>query len=215
MMNYKFFFAFLTLFVTYVMDNEAVAQKLKIALVSVGEVNPDHSSIAEEAIMGFYQAKVKTPFVPLMIEESMLSTSEKENQPQSLLVLNALAVNRQLTQLKSNKFDLVLGLTDSALTIGEKLISESLLIRGLAGDTLEVATISTYKLKKESEDAEDFAVNLTKVVRHEIGHVLGLPHCSESEHCLMLHGYQFDNTIPDFCPLCLDKLDQRYLKKDR
>lgn len=212
-MAYKFFFIFLILFVAYTVFSEASAQRLKIAFVNIGEVQADHISIAEEAILDFYHAKVKAHFTSLEIKEEMLSRSWKEDKPQSLMVLNAQAVNLQLADVQSSKYDLVLGITDSALTIGEELISEKMLIRGLAGDTLDVATISTYKLKNESEDAEDFAANLTKVVRHEIGHVLGLPHCSESEQCLMVFGYQFENMIPEFCSFCLDKLDQDYLKK--
>lgn len=134
------------LFTAYGICNETQAQKLKIAIVSVGEVNPDHLTIAEEAVLDFYQAKVKFPFV-LTIDDKLLSKPRNEEQEQTLQVLNVQASNERLANFKTNKFDFIIGITDSALTIGEKLISDKMLIRGLAAETIGTATISTYKLK--------------------------------------------------------------------
>lgn len=191
---------------------EIEAQKLSIAIIQVGEVDDKHMKISKDGILDLYKAKVKSPF-KITVEEGMLSKTWDKQKPQTIEVINAKAVNEKLTEIKDKHFDLIIAITDSALTIGEKLISEKMLIRGFASEESEVATISTYKLKQESRDAEDFNMNLKKVVRHEIGHVLGLSHCAVSEHCLMLNGFEFENTIPEFCPACLEKIDKKFLKK--
>jgi archaemetzincin len=86
------------------------------------------------------------------------------------------------------------------------------LIQGIAESDLKTATISTYKLKKEAKDAQTFAADLAKVARHEMGHILGLPHCN-SKHCLMLGAYQFKHASGNFCQACLEKIDKKYMKK--
>lgn len=45
--------------------------------------------------------------------------------------------------------------------------------------------ISTYRLQKVSHSRPQLQERLLKVVLHELGHNLGLPHCSNSEECLL------------------------------
>jgi predicted Zn-dependent protease len=191
---------------------QAVAQKLQIGLVSVGEVNQKHIKTSEEAITDFYRAKVKTLSQKIAYDTGMLANETWGDQEIEMNQINAKTVNQKLALLKSDEFDVVIGLTDSALTIGKRYTGQ-MIIRGLAEPKEQVATISTYKLKRESADEKEFTENLTKVVRHEIGHLLGLGHCADSKRCLMLNGFNFEKTIPDFCPACLEKIDKKYLKK--
>ncbi len=185
------------------------AGRIKIAIVTIGKVQPTHLQMAEESIVSFYQAKVQFP-LSLSIEDRMKTTQWKKET--TLMVLNVKEINEALVTLESGQYDMVIGITDSAMTIGEKSWGEALLIRGFAHPELPVATISTYRLKRESENQDEFKENLTKVTRHEIGHALGLKHCAESDSCLMLNGTQWQQTIPDLCSFCRDKIDSDYLK---
>ncbi|MDF9797723.1 putative Zn-dependent protease [Catalinimonas alkaloidigena] len=128
-----------------------------------------------------------------------------------MMVINAHASNAELSALDEAKYDLIIGITDSALTIG-KQYRPAMTIRGLADPDARVLSLSTYKLRQESVNSDEFTINLSKVVKHEIGHVLGLRHCEESENCLMRNGFHFAYTTIDFCPACEEKIDIRYLK---
>lgn len=62
--------------------------------------------------------------------------------------------------------------------------------------------ISTYRLTKQNKQAQ-----LLKVVLHEIGHTLNLPHCPEKS-CLMrdAEGGNPLNEEKDYCSKCKEKL---------
>jgi len=187
------------------------AQKLTIGFVSVGEVHEEHFRIAEDAILVFYRAKVKLSSHNIAYDTGMVANKTWGDKEMEMMQLDAKAVNAKLSELKNKKYDMIIGLTDSALTIGRRYTG-NMIIRGLADRDKHVATVSTYKLKQESANEQEFRKNLTKVVRHEIAHVLGLKHCEDSKQCLMLNGFKFEDTIPEFCPACLEKVDKGYLK---
>lgn len=56
-------------------------------------------------------------------------------------------------------------------------------IFGLGYRRGNAAVISVFRLKSGSYDA--FKERFIKVVLHELGHNMGLPHCNASEYCLM------------------------------
>lgn len=64
------------------------------------------------------------------------------------------------------------------------------------------AIISTYMLRMNA--GEDlFTSRLEKTIKHELGHVFGLPHCSNP--CVMRFAnslFELDMKSKDFCPSC-------------
>ena len=151
-----------------------------------------------------------TDYYSIESNPGLISKAYKKDQKYNFTVINALTVNNHLNEFNKDNNEFVIGITDSALTIGEKFLSPNYLIRGLANDSLKIATISTYKIKNESESKIDFVSNLAKVVKHEFGHLLGMPHCS-SESCLMVNGYRFDMMTENYCKDCINKIDTRLL----
>ena len=71
--------------------------------------------------------------------------------------------------------------------------------------------VSTYRLKKGVSKTK-FLERLKKVCIHEIGHNLGLPHCTFSPTCLMNDANgtiaQVDKEQMEFCTSCKNKLKQ-------
>ena len=77
-------------------------------------------------------------------------------------------------------------------------------IFGLANPMLRVALVSTYRLL-----GERFEERLAKEVVHEMGHLFGLSHCSESS-CVMYFSNTIDDTDNkgrDLCANCRSKYE--------
>jgi len=77
---------------------------------------------------------------------------------------------------------------------------------GLALPHLAVATVYTPRLRLAP--ANLFGIRLMKEVMHELGHVLGLEHCS-NRFCVMSFSnslYEVDVKKPAFCRKCFQKL---------
>ena len=77
-------------------------------------------------------------------------------------------------------------------------------IFGLANPLRQIALVSTYRLS-----GPELGARLAKEVVHEMGHLLGLNHCSDA-HCVMY----FSNTIDDtdkksryLCKVCRSKYE--------
>jgi archaemetzincin len=75
-----------------------------------------------------------------------------------------------------------------------------------------VGIISTHRLKAESPNEDDlFQERVTKEAVHEIGHMLGLTHCSDSV-CVMhfsQHIQDTDRKHAEFCKSCHSRLEYR------
>lgn len=86
---------------------------------------------------------------------------------------------------------------------------------GLARESVGAGVVSTARLNNEyygrrgSDD--DFIDRIVKEGAHEIGHLLGLPHCPDRE-CVMYKPDtldELDRKKKVVCPLCRELLDQR------
>lgn len=78
----------------------------------------------------------------------------------------------------------VVGLTDKDISTRNNGVSDWGVF-GLGHCPGKACVISTYRLKRVSSSAAQLKERLAKVVLHELGHNLGLPHCDKDITCLM------------------------------
>jgi len=113
--------------------------------------------------------------------------------------------------------DYILGLTDNDISITKKEADGSIKkpewkyndfgVMGLAYRPGNSAIISSFRLKNKEQKL--FSERLKKVVIHEFGHNLGLPHC-KNKHCVMTSACEkistIDNEKMSLCETCASKI---------
>ncbi len=112
--------------------------------------------------------------------------------------------------LKENyETDKVIGLTnkDISTTLGKH---EDWGIMGLAYRPGKSCVVSTFRTFRGAKSEDHKNERLKKVVFHEFGHTLGLPHCKSSKSCLMRDANGKVITVDetdDFCTNCKNKIE--------
>ncbi len=112
---------------------------------------------------------------------------------------DAMIILKDIAENSNAKYDYKIGV------VNVDIYSQSMnFIFGLADPLRKAALISTYRL-----GGDRIIERVSKEVIHEIGHLLGLTHCSNPK-CVMC----FSNTIEnaddkyiDFCKTCRSKID--------
>lgn len=215
----------------------APAAFMRVALVPLGKVPDADLGVVKKALQDYYQVRV-TVMAPLAVPgDARLNFSAQSVRLQAgelrvvadTGVLEADGLVSLLAAYRQQGFDKVVGVTPCGIRAGRELWT----IRGLAEGAC--AVVSTYLVRQQSTP-EAFAFRLTKVARHEFGHVLGLPHCGNrpvgavpilphagkadaSGHgnpdCFMLgstpEGSQFYATTNRLCDACAGQV-QNHLK---
>ena len=86
-------------------------------------------------------------------------------------------------------------------------------IFGLGSMNGTSAVVSTYRLGRKTKSKKAVAIRTIKVVNHELGHVLGLPHCP-TERCMMNDAKGTIKTVDKetglLCELCRKQLKDAY-----
>lgn len=112
---------------------------------------------------------------------------------------DVIRILNHIARKNRSRFNLRLGLVDV------DIYSQGMnFIFGLADPLRKTAIVSTYRLTGEKKNER-----IAKECVHEIGHLLGLAHCSNSK-CVM----HFSNTVADtdnktinFCTSCRSKIE--------
>jgi archaemetzincin len=152
------------------MSSLSYSQPVKtIYIQPLGNVNKEVINTVKTSIESFYKYKclVKTP-VPL--SQDILTKSKTRYEASKIL-----------KKFNSTKNLLILTEIDIAYVNGN--IPEWGIF-GLGYRPGTTCIVSTYRLKKKVSHI-DFLDRLVKTSLHEIGHNLGLKHCSNNKKCLM------------------------------
>jgi archaemetzincin len=133
---------------------------------------------------------------PQPLPKSALSEAAKRYRAGKLL--------DYLDGIRANRFTKVIGLTtvDISATKGQY---DDWGIFGIANQGGPVCIVSTYRLGKGKVDDRFFMLRVKKVIMHEVGHMLGLPHCP-NPWCVMRDANgkiaTFDQSEDKLCRNC-------------
>lgn len=129
------------------------------------------------------------------------------------------SIIRILRRQKPEEYDLVLGLTSSDIsttkrdkdgnTLKPEYKYEDWGVFGLGFVPGPSCVVSTYRLK--TSDPTLLLERLKKVCNHELGHNLGLPHCTSSDKCVMKDAAESIKTVDNvhlvLCEQCKSQID--------
>ena len=170
-------------------------KNLTIYIQPLGKVDSDYLNYVKKSVMDFYgyNCIINTE---IDLTNDILSRSKTRYD-----------ANKILEKYNSNS-NLVL-ITEKDIAYKKSSQYPEWGIFGLGLRPGKVCVISTFRLRK-NVSKERMLVRLKKVALHEIGHNLGLSHCTNHRECMMNDA---DGTIKQvdkeriwFCEKCWDKL---------
>lgn len=162
----------------------------------LGEVKPDNIEVVKRGVIGFFGYKcVVRP--KLELTKDLLAKSKTRYDAEKILA-------------KFTTKDNLLIITQKDIASrNEELKDDEWGVCGLGQRPGKVCVISTFRLKN-NVPVSKMHERLTKVALHEIGHNLGLEHCTSGTNCMMnaANGSvkEIDKERLWFCDKCRRKL---------
>ena len=162
-----------------------------IYIQPLGDVNQEYLTYIKKSVTDFYgYTCIIQPKINLA--KDILAASKTRYEASKIL-----------NKFKSNKN--VLLITEKDIAYRKSASFPEWGIFGLGLQPGNTCVISTYRLKKKVT-TQQMLVRLKKVALHEIGHNLGLKHCSNHKDCLMNDAkgtiQQVDREKIWFCSKC-------------
>lgn len=173
---------------------------LAFAVQPLGKVDASVLNVVRQAISEAFGGGPGDTMAPLELPAGAYYEPRQRYRAETILVF--------LDRIGREKGIKVIGLTsvDISTTKGRY---EDWGIFGMANIGGPSCIVSTYRLGRGKVDPSLFAERVNKVVIHELGHALGLPHC-DTPGCVM-HDAEgkismIDRSDGRFCPHCRKKL---------
>ncbi len=181
--------------------------KGKVCLVPLGEIDRSDVYIAEASIETFYGFDVDVLPERALPAQAWHAPRKRYKADDLLLYLK---------QIKPEGYNKIIGITtyDIATNTEEHA---NWGIMGLATVAGESGIVSTYRLRKHKVSSELFESRLTRVTLHEMGHTLGLKHCtSNTKYCLLNNAGGTVISVNDkvkLCDYCRKKINYVWQRK--
>lgn len=179
-------------------DSVCSGREIELAIRPLGNLQKGIIDRVTDGIGGVYRLKI-TLLPTADLPSSAYYGPNKRYRAEKLLDF--------LDDRTPGKYDRVLGLTDRDISTTKGDIHDWGIF-GLGSMNGRSCVVSTFRLLRGA-DREKFMARLIKVVNHELGHTLGLPHCP-SPRCLMGDAkgtiVTVDRETGDFCALCKKRL---------
>lgn len=174
---------------------------MKIAILHIGTVDMNLTSEVQNGLRRVF------PEADCVILTDTMPVPEDEYNERRRQYYSSRILEKMRSYVPSSDVDCVLGLTEVDLYVPRLNF-----VFGEAQCPGKVAIISLYRLKPEFygqiADRDLFVERSVKEAVHEVGHTLGLRHCSNSE-CIMFFSNNIQMTDTkkiEFCEKCLSKV---------
>ena len=163
----------------------------KINIQPLGDVSPEYINLVKKSVKSFYGYDCVV-LTKKEITKDMLSPQKKRVDADKALWNNL-------------SFDNILIITEKDICYNKNKSNPEYGIFGLASWLGKTCIISTCRLQKNVSYNKTLE-RLEKVALHEIGHNLGLNHCTNNKECMMSAAKgtikQVDNERVWFCEKC-------------
>jgi archaemetzincin len=169
---------------------------ITVAVQPLGDIDPSSIDLVRSALSETFGIRSATKLAALPLPKSAFYEPGRRYRAERLLVY--------LDKIRAGRFTKIVGLTsvDISTTKGSY---EDWGIFGMATVGGPACVVSTYRLGKAEGDRDLFMSRVRKVITHEIGHILGLPHC-QTPGCVMRDAAgsikTFDESDGKLCRKC-------------
>ncbi len=177
---------------------------MKIAILHIGTVDMNLTSEVQDGLCRIFPDAACVKLVDTM------PLPEDEYNERRRQYCSSKIIEKMCSYVPSSGVDCVLGLTELDLYVPHLNF-----VFGEAQCPGKVAIVSLYRLKPEfygqPADRELFVERSVKEAVHEVGHTLGLRHCSNSQ-CIMFFSNNIqmtDTKKVEFCEKCWSEVLQR------
>ena len=199
--------AFFTLFACEQKTTQSTKSNIKLAIQPYGDFSNQEVMMANKVLDSFFELDIIVLPSKKLDTRSFVKIKLPRYRADSI-------INFQKEFIKDGSFDYILGLTnkDISTTKKEKVkLNPTYLdwgVLGLAHLNGNSCVISTKRMKKDIQPKK-FGLRFQKVVIHEFGHNLNLPHCPDTK-CVMTSAVEritnIDNASLAFCDPCIAKM---------
>ena len=172
-----------------------IAKAKIINIIPLGDVPLSHLNYVKQSVVDFYHYQVE-------INPKQSLSPDLKNSPNGRYVADNI-----LKKFNSKRNTLILTNVDMVHHNKKRGVKEWGVF-GLGNQPGTTCVVSTFRLNraKVKVSNEKFLERLKKVCIHEIGHNLGLDHCTTNRQCLMNDARglisQVDMETLDFCKSC-------------
>lgn len=180
---------------------------VKLAVQPYGNFSNQETAIATKVLDSFFDLDIAVLPAKILDPRAFMQIKMPRYRADSIIKF-------QKEYIKDGSFDYILGLTnkDISTTKKEKVHLDPTYrdwgILGLAYRNGNSCVISTDRMNKKKEPKK-FGLRFKKVVIHEFGHNLNLPHCPKTS-CVMTSAVEsmknIDKAQIAFCELCVSKM---------
>lgn len=183
------------LFFTTILSHADPAKETIIAIQPLGEVQQVRLDIVKKGLEDAFGLKVETLEAKPLPKEAWYEPRSRYRADKLLDFLSDQTVA---------KYRIVIGLTSKDIST-TKDEHEDWGIFGLGELGGRVCLVSTFRLNARGADEAKLRERMRKVAIHEVGHVMGLPHCP-TKGCVMRDAESsiltVDEESGDFCEKC-------------